>query len=293
MLTYINSARVDRKRYIDIVHMLDKVPVPFVLIFQHIEAIKKSKIQNSLGDFEAVNYETKKTLLTPEDQKMFSSYDTTPTNLAKTDAESKKNIYEYYDHCEHCPSEDSWYLSLHLFMEDETYSSAASLIAYFIMFLIFLSTFTYVLQTLPAWEHWHGWHLLEGIVSILFSIEFVVRILSCRNIAKYMQDTMNVIDFCAVAPYWVEVCTEGLDTNLLRVVRVVRLLRLIRLAKTGGVQDTLSIFKHTISSTFHWLVIFLLLGSVVLICIASCEFVFELGKLTIIGVCDEMTSETS
>jgi len=290
---YINSARVERNRFIDIMDMLGNVPVPFVVIFQHVYAIKRSKIQDSLGQFQPINYEAKKTPLTPEEKKMFISHGTTLTNRGKASEETEKNIFEYCDHCEHCPSEDKWFLKIHLFMEDETFSTSAGVMAYFIMFLIALSTFTYVFQTLPAWEDWQGWHLLEGLVSILFTIEFLVRVASCRNMIKYMQDTMNIIDFCAVIPFWIEVVNTGLEANVLRVVRVIRLLRLIRLAKTDSVQDILNIYKHTISSISQWMVIFLLLGSVVLICIASCEYVFEVGKLTVIGVCDEMTPETN
>jgi len=290
---YINSARVERNRYIDIVHMLDNVPVPFFVVFEHVDNIRKTKIQDSLGNFLPINYEAKKTPLTSEEKKLFISYGTTLTNLGKAEEETEKNIYQYYNHCEHCPSEDAWYLAIHLFMEDESFSSASAVMAYFIMSLIALSTFTYIFQTLPDWEQWRGWHLLEGVVSILFTIEFVLRLASCRHIVKYMQDAMNIIDFCAIIPYWIEVFTTGLNTNVLRVVRVVRLLRLIRLAKTGSVQDILHIYKHTVFSTIHWMVIFILLGSVVLICIASCEFVFEVGTPTVTVVCDEMAFETN
>jgi len=290
---YINAARVERNRYIDIVHMLDNVPVPFFVIFEHVDNIRRTKIQDSLGNFQPINYEAKKTPLTPEEKQLFISYGTTLTNLGRAEEETAKNIYQYYNHCEHCPSDDAWYLAIHLFFEDESFSSASAIMAYFIMSLIALSTFTYIFQTLPDWEHWHGWHLLEGVVSILFTIEFVFRLASCRHMAKYMQDAMNIIDFCAIIPYWIEVFTTGLDTNVLRVVRVVRLLRLIRLAKTESVQDILHIYKHTVFSIIHWMVIFILLGSVVLICIAACEFVFEVGTLTLTVVCDEMAFETN
>jgi len=287
-LTYIETTRVDTWRYIDIERLLEKVPVPLVLMFQHMEGIRQCKIVDSSGNLYAMNYKSRTTKLSKTEMKMFQRPYMSLVNEGLSNEDANKEIYEFNDHCKHCPSQKAWYITLHLIMEDESYSTVSGIVAFFIMFLIAASTCTYVLQTLPTWESWVGWQLLEGVVSILFSVEFLLRVLSCRNISKYMSDTMNIIDFCAVAPFWIEILPiQGLDTNVLRVIRVVRLLRLIRLARSSGIQDILNIYKVTLSETSHWLVMFLMIGTIVLIVFASFLNIAEIGKEVAFTSCDE------
>merc|ERR1719193_1215722 len=112
--------------------------------------------------------------------KMFQRPYMALVNEGKSTEEAYKEIYEYDDHCPHCPSQKAWYVSIHRTMEDDTYSTLSWIIGYFITFLIAASTFTYVFQTIPQWESWSGWQLLEGIVSLIFTMEFFLRIMSCR-----------------------------------------------------------------------------------------------------------------
>jgi len=236
-----------------------------------------------------MNYEHRASVLCNSEKQLFNRQHVSFECPKKELVETEKDIYHYYGHCDHCPTDDAWYLNIHLFMEDENFSAASGALAYFIMLLIGLSTFTYVFQTLPEIEAWDGWQVLEGLVSIIFTIEFIVRAASCRDLARYMQDSMNLVDFCAIIPFWIELAAiSGLDTRLLRVIRVVRLLRLIRLTKVGGVQDIFLIYQLTIKATGHWLMMFAFIGGVIVICVASFEYILEVGTKTIVINC-EMT----
>jgi len=292
-LVFINRTRVDSKTFVDIQRRLELVPLPYVLMFQDVDVIRKVKIQDSSGKFHTLNYNPAKGRPSKKDREMFSGPIMEIVNPGKANEESKKEIYEYFQHCRHCPRESVWYLNIHLFMEDESFSKGANFLTYFIMFSIALSTFTYVFQTLPEWEDWPAWQVMEGIVSIVFTVEFLVRIASSRSFGRYLNDPLNIIDFCAIIPYWIEVFTVGkLDPELLRVVRVIRLLRLVRLARIGSMQDILTIYSLTAKAVLHWLIIFWMLAIVVLICLASFEYIFELGAVTNVGLC-EMSSGTA
>jgi len=286
-LTFINTTRVDSKTFVDIQRRLEIAPLPYILVFQHEDVIRQVKIQDSSGKFHTLNYNPAKGEPTSKEKEMFNGPVMEMVNPGRDTEESKKEIYEFFGHCRHCPRDSVWWLKIHLFMEDENFSKPANFLTYFIMLLIAISTFTYVFQTLPDWEYWPGWQVMEGIVSIVFSVEFLVRIASSRSISRYLSDTMNIIDFCAIIPFWIEVFTAGkLDPELLRIVRVIRLLRLFRLARAGSMQEILTIYSLTAKDVFHWLIIFLMIGGVVLICIASFEYIFELGVVANIGVCD-------
>jgi len=167
------------------------------------------------------------------------------------------------------------------------------LLAYCIVILIALSTVCYVLQTEPRWEEWKGWHLLESVISIIFTVEFAIRILVCKSMKMYMQDGMNLIDFCAVAPFWIEVLSDGvLQPQAIRVVRAVRLFRLIRLTKTEAIGEIMDIYKKTLDRSIHWLLMLFWLGLLTLIVFSSFANIFEKGKPTVFGECNELTSNT-
>lgn len=291
-LKYINDIRVDRANYTDIISTLDIIPLPYKIVFQTRNSIYQSKLHDKSGNFHSLGHcEPQNLHLYPGEINLFRRPTLNLTNLGISREKSQKHIHCYHDHCKHCPSEKSCYITLHLFMEDHHFSKGAHFLQYLILFLIFLSTFAYVFQTLPYWEHWSVWNVVEESVSILFALEFVLRLVSCRNVILYMKDMMNVVDFCACVPFWIELGTGGKETHLLRLIRVVRLLRLIRLARSRSLQEILGIFGNTFKDSVKWLYMFLVLYGVVMICFASFVYISEVGKETVEGICDVLSAD--
>merc|ERR1719204_1141342 len=240
-----------------------------------------------LNLFKDMNFEGWPNLLSPAEKILFSEPSETLLNSPSSSVEdSSIPDFQYHNHCRHCPLEEAWYLQVHLIMEDENYSSVSNALTHVIMLLIAISTFTYVFHTLPDWEDWSGWDSLEGVISIAFTLEFAIRISSCRNILVYMKDAMNVVDFCAVIPYWLELASSGqIQPELLRVVRVIRLLRLVRLAKSRSLQEILTIYRLTCEGSIQWIIMFMSLGFILSVVIASFFYIFEVGDETINASC--------
>merc|ERR1719494_516506 len=170
-------------------------------------------------------------------------------------------------------------------MEDETYSHFSYLITITVMILIFVSTAAYVLQTLPVYEDDNIWNQIEWVVSVCFTIEYGIRILMCRDMWSYFIDLMNLIDFLAVIPFWIEWVSiqitggsTGGGGSLLRVIRVIRLARVVRLLKSKRFSEYLSIFSKTLKQSmesFGLLVTIVFLETIIF---ASLIFVTERGE---------------
>jgi len=113
------------------------------------------------------------------------------------------------------------------FMHNESLNRGAELFEYFIFFLIVISSSAYILSTVDSYDT-NLWELIEIIVSICFTVEYVARIISVKNLHWYVIQPLNVIDLMAVIPWYIEKSTGAQGTGL-RVLRVVRLCRIFRL----------------------------------------------------------------
>jgi len=191
----------------------------------------------------------------------------------------------------HSPKRDTWRIRVFLTMEDETYSLFSYLITITVMILIFVSTAAYILQTLPAYEDDNIWNQIEWVVSVCFTIEYGIRILMCRDVWSYFIDLMNMIDFLAVIPFWIEWASiqitggsTGGGGSLLRVIRVIRLARVVRLLKSKRFAEYLAIFSKTLQQSmesFGLLVTIVFLETIIF---ASLIFVTERGVKDANGV---------
>ncbi|XP_076140020.1 voltage-gated potassium channel KCNC4-like [Alosa pseudoharengus] len=81
--------------------------------------------------------------------------------------------------------------------------------------------------------------IIELLCIIWFTAEFLIRIISCPNKLKFVLNVLNIIDFLAILPFYVELClgwsVHELALRFLRclpmVARVLRLLRIFKLMR--------------------------------------------------------------
>jgi len=287
-LMFINTGRVDDKRFTDISKMLELMPLPLELSFQSKFTLDRLKIPDKKGTFVPINAESWPETLSVQESAIVKR----PHVWKKKEEHFEiEGVPLLSPHCKHCPSPSAWYLPVHLTMDNENYSMTSMVLAWFIMFLIILSTATYILQTLPQWEDWRVWQISEQIVSVVFSIEIAVRLASCRNVKQYLKDPWNIIDVCSILPFWVELITDGnISAKEIRTVRVLRLLRIVRLARKDMMKDIMDLYYWTFANSFYMLITLLGMAILTLIVVASFANLLEIGHSTMYGVCDSLSS---
>lgn len=190
---------------------------------------------------------------------------------------------EPFRHTKHCPDEELYPISCHIHrtFEDEDYNYLSYSISIIVMILILVSTVAFVIETLPSLEGSAAFIYIEWVVSLCFTVEYVSRILSSRNAWLFFWDTMNLIDFLAVIPFWIEQSfgTSGGSggSSLLRVVRVIRLARVFRLLKTKRLTDYMDIFARTLKKSTQSASLLVTILSLQIIVFASLEYFCEQG----------------
>uniref|UniRef100_A0A9J7X0W7 BTB domain-containing protein n=2 Tax=Cyprinus carpio carpio TaxID=630221 RepID=A0A9J7X0W7_CYPCA len=109
--------------------------------------------------------------------------------------------------------------------------------------------------------------LVEGICVVWFTFEFLVRIICCPNKLLFIKNQLNIIDFVAILPYYLEMSLSGVKSDaakdVLGFLRVVRFVRILRIFKLTRHFVGLRVLGHTLRASvneFCLLIIFLALG---------------------------------
>ena len=90
---------------------------------------------------------------------------------------------------------------------------------------------------------------LESICVAWFTLEFLLRLVSCPNKLKFMFDILNLIDLAAIVPYYFDRALDDFDAN--EKVVGLRLLRVCRLFKLARHLDELKVLVKTVRSTWR------------------------------------------
>ncbi|XP_078286598.1 LOW QUALITY PROTEIN: voltage-gated potassium channel KCNC3-like [Rhinoraja longicauda] len=108
---------------------------------------------------------------------------------------------------------------------------------------------------------------VEGMCVIWFTFEFLMRILFCPDKKEFIKNSLNIIDFVAILPFYLEVGLSGLSSkaakDVLGFLRVVRFVRILRIFKLTRHFIGLRVLGHTLRAStneFLLLIIFLALG---------------------------------
>jgi voltage-gated potassium channel len=82
----------------------------------------------------------------------------------------------------------------------------------------------------PIDRHWHHELFLAEITfTVLFTIEYILRLMAVKRPLTYARSFLGIVDLLAIAPTWLSLIFPG--TQMFLTVRVVRLLRIFRILK--------------------------------------------------------------
>ena len=100
-----------------------------------------------------------------------------------------------------------------------------------LIWLILLSVATVILESVREVRVQYGPFLyaLEWVFTVLFTIEYCLRLLSVRHPVRYATSFFGIVDLLAIIPTYLSVFVPG--SQYLLVIRILRLLRVFRLLK--------------------------------------------------------------
>ena len=170
------------------------------------------------------------------------------------------------------PSNTSWRERLHtVIFEADTPAGKRFDVA--LLWAIVLSVAVVLVESVGSVRAALGWELrlLELVFTGLFTVEYILRLVSVKRPLKYAFSFYGLVDLLSILPTFVEILLPGAAS--LRVVRMLRLLRVFRVLKLVGFLREAQILKDALWASRRKIVVFLsavlvlvtLLGTVVYI----------------------------
>ena len=111
-----------------------------------------------------------------------------------------------------------------------------------LLILIILSVAAVMLESVPSIDLLYGEELriLEWIFTILFTLEYIARLVSTGKPLKYVFSFYGIIDFVSIMPTYLGIFITGTHTlSIIRSIRLLRVFRIMKLARFIGEADVL------------------------------------------------------
>ena len=102
---------------------------------------------------------------------------------------------------------------------------------YVIQSIILLSLVTFSLETVPSLynEYTYQFELIEKIIVIIFSVEYLLRVYVAKNPFKYIFSFYGIIDLLSTLPFYLKLTFD------LRFIRIFRVFRIFRALKSNQI----------------------------------------------------------
>ena len=128
---------------------------------------------------------------------------------------------------------------------------------------IILSVVAVMLDSVTALRSSHGELLdrAEWVFTLLFSLEYALRLLCSPRPLHYARSFFGVVDLLAILPTYLSLLFPGAQS--MAVIRGLRLLRIFRVFKLGQFLGEASVLRHALSSSRHKITVFL--GTIVIL----------------------------
>lgn len=141
----------------------------------------------------------------------------------------------------------------------------------FIQSLIVLSLISFSIETLPNKSIGLSkvLNISELVIVIIFSIEYLLRLLISDKKLKFIFSFYGLIDLMAILPFYI---TTGLD---LRSIRAFRLLRLLRTFKLMRYSNAIKRFHRALIISREELILFLFITIILLFLSGAGIYLFE------------------
>lgn len=143
-----------------------------------------------------------------------------------------------------------------------------------LLIVIVLSTIVVMLESVPQFaRNARLFTTLEWIFTILFTVEYILRVLVVNRKRKYVFSFFGIIDLLSILPSYLALIFSGAQVLLvIRVIRLLRVFRVLKLAQFIGAGHSL---RNALVASRHKISVFLLTVMMSVIITGTLMFLVE------------------
>ena len=149
----------------------------------------------------------------------------------------------------------------HIIFESDT--RGGRLFDIVLLWLILLSVAVVIIESIPAYQerYFEIFYFIEWVFTVLFSIEYILRVWSSPRPMKYIFSFWGLVDILSILPTYMDLIAPGyhylLTVRIFRLLRVFRILKLVRFSREArillealrGSSYKIGVFLLTVLST--------------------------------------------
>ncbi len=170
--------------------------------------------------------------------------------------------------------QEGWKSRLHTIVF-EANTPGGRLFDVMLLALILLSILIVMLDSVPSLHAHYGhlFYILEWVFSILFTIEYILRLVSVHRPILYARSFLGIIDLLAILPVYLSLFFAGAQSLL--VFRALRLLRVFRIFKLNHFISEMNFLGVALRSSIKKISIFMLTVLMMVIILGSLMYLIE------------------
>lgn len=147
-----------------------------------------------------------------------------------------------------------------------------------LLILILLSVLVVLSESVPAWRllYEEELHIAEWVFTIIFTIEYITRIVISPKPLKYIFSAWGIIDLLSIIPTFISPFVSGYTS--FRVVRAFRLLRIFRILKLSRFTSESQALAHSLKASYYKIMVFFFFVVMLMILTGALMYVIEGGQ---------------
>ncbi len=145
----------------------------------------------------------------------------------------------------------------------------------FLLIAILISVLVVMLESTPSYGRRYGelFYMLEWILTVFFTLEYLLRIYSVYKPRHYIFSFYGIIDLLSILPTYLSLVLAG--SNSLLVIRSLRLLRVFRIFKMVGFLKQARLITASLKRSLPKILVFLSFVLVLTVIIGSLMYLIE------------------
>ena len=149
-----------------------------------------------------------------------------------------------------------------------------------LLVLIILSVITVMMESSDEWNERYGniFLILEWVFTILFTIEYVLRLWVTRLPWKYATSFYGIGDLLAILPTYLTLVLRGFGGQAFAIIRILRLLRVFRVFKLGKYLGEGDQLRRALIASRNKITVFLFAVTLLVIIIGGIMYLIEGGS---------------